>query len=66
MGSSILKSVKNKDLKTNATVRSFPGATIKSIKSKLEQYNIDNCQTIILHVGGNDADNGLDIDSFQD
>ena len=66
VGSSILKSVKNKDLKTNATVRSFPGATIKSIKSKLEQYNIDNCQTIILHVGGNDADNGLDIDSFQD
>ena len=43
VGSSFLKSVKNKDLKPNATVRSFPGATIKSIKSKLEQYNIDNC-----------------------
>ena len=66
VGSSILKGVQNKNLKHDATVRSFSGATIQSLKSKLQEYDIENCKTIILHVGGNDADNGSDLDSFQD
>ena len=66
VGSSIFKTIKNKDLKSNATVRSFPGATTETLKTKLQQYDLDNCKTIILHVGGNDADNGVDLDDFQD
>ena len=66
VGSSICKTIKNKDLKSNATVRSFPGATTETLKTKLQQYDLDNCETIILHVGGNDADNGVDLDGFQD
>ena len=66
VGSSIFKTIKNKDLKTNATVRSFPGATTETLKTKLQQYDLDNCKTMILHVGGNDADNGVDLDDFQD
>ena len=65
-GSSILKGVRNNGLKANATVRTFPGATIESLTSRLEHYDIDNCKTIILHVGGNDADNGVDLDTFVD
>ena len=53
------------DLKSNATVRSFPGATTETIKIKLQQYDLNNCKTIILHVGRNDADNGVDLDDFQ-
>ena len=64
--SSILKGVKTKDLNGDTTVRSFPGATIQTLKSKLQEYDIDNCKTIILNVGGNDGDNGADMDSFQD
>ena len=33
---------------------------------RVQAYDIDNCKTIILHVGGNDADNGDDVDSFCD
>ena len=65
-GSSIFKGVKNSDLNNDTTVRSFPGATIQTLKSKLEQYDIEQCKTIFLHVGGNDGDNGADMDSFQD
>ena len=64
VGSSILKGVKNIDLKTNTTVRSFSGATTETLKKRLERFDINNCKTIILHVGGNDADNGKDLDTF--
>ena len=66
VGSSILKGVKTRDLKPNTTVRSFRGATMQTLKSKLQQYDIENCTTIILHVGGNDADDSMDLESFQD
>lgn len=66
VGSSILKGVRNHDLKMNATVRSFSGATTVTLKEKLSKYDIDNCKTIILHVGGNDADNGTDLDTFSE
>ena len=66
VGSSILKNVKVNDLKNNTTVRSFPGATINSLKRKLSGYNIDECKTVVLHVGGNDADSGSDLDPFTD
>ena len=62
VGSSILKGVKNTDLKTSTTVRSFSGATTETLKERLERFDINNCKTIILHVGGNDADNGKDLD----
>lgn len=66
VGSSILKGIKTTDLKFNTTVRSFPGATTESLRHKLRAYNLDKCKTVILHVGGNDADNGKDVDEFSD
>ena len=45
-------------------MRSFSGATIDSLKSKLSEYNLDQCKTVLLLVGGNDADNGMDLKIF--
>ena len=64
VGSSILKNVKTNELNRNTTVRSFPGATIETLDSKLSEYDLKQCETIVLHVGGNDADNGTDIETF--
>ena len=66
VGSSILKGVKTNELEPNVTVRSFSGATTVTLKDKLSNYNIENCKTVILHIGGNDADNGKDLDTFCD
>ena len=66
IGGSILKRVRTNELNSDTTMRSFPGATTVTLKDKLENYDIDNCKTVILHVGGNDADNGDDIDTFSD
>ena len=66
VGSSILKGIKTKDLQQNATVRSFPGARTDTICNSLSKYDISNCETIILHVGGNDADRGVDMNTFTD
>ena len=54
------------DLKTDTAVRSFSGAKVDTISEKLSKYNIDECNTLILHVGGNDADSGVDLDNFSD
>ena len=34
------------------------------LERKLNNYNIDKCKTIVIHVGGNDADQGVDIETF--
>ena len=51
------------DLNPSVAIKTFPGATVNSIKGKLD---LSKCNTIILHVGGNDADNGTDIETFYD
>ena len=66
VGSSIFKNIKVNELKKNTAVRSFPGATVKTLQNKLKQFNLDKCETIIIHVGGNDADQGIDLDNFSD
>ena len=66
IGSSILKNIKTSDLNDNTAVRTVPGATIHKIKNKLLDLNIDKCETVILHVGGNDADQGDDLDTFRE
>ena len=66
VGSSILKRIKTGELDTHTAVRTFPGARTDSLKSKLEEFDLEKCKTIILHVGGNDADNGTDPESFCD
>ena len=66
VGSSLLKGVRVSDLKPNTTMRSFSGARADAIGWKLSKYNIDDSKTIILHVGGNDADNGADLGTFSD
>ena len=63
-GSSILKGIKTKDFQQNVTVKSFPGARTDTICNSLSKYDITNCETVILHVGGNDADHGVDMSSF--
>ena len=65
VGSSILKGVKVNDLNKNTAVRSFSGATIHKLENRLNQYDTNKCETMIIHVGGNDADEGLDLDSFR-
>ena len=55
-----------KKLKPNVAVRTFPGATVDSLRTKLGDYDLDKCKTIILHVGGNDASNSTDLDAFCD
>ena len=60
VGSSLLKGVRVSDLRPGTTVRSFSGARADTIREKLSKYNIDDCKTIILHVGGNDPDDGVD------
>ena len=64
LGSSILKGIKNRDLQSTATVRSFSGAKTDTICDSISKYDITSCKTIILHVGGNDADSGVDINTF--
>ncbi|MEW8545695.1 MAG: hypothetical protein AB2693_19410 [Candidatus Thiodiazotropha sp.] len=50
MGSSILKKVRTNELNSDTTVRSFSGATTVSLKDKVQNYDIDNCKTVVLHV----------------
>ena len=64
VGSFILKGIKTKELKPNTTVRFFPGATTETLKEKLRAYNLDNCKTIIVLVGGNDAGDGKDLETI--
>ena len=54
------------DLKPDTTVRSFSGARVHTIEKRLSEFNIDACKTTILQVGGNDADNGVDLDTFSE
>ena len=64
VGSSILKGVRVQDLKPDTTVRSFSSARVDTIGEKISKYNIDECKTLILHFECNDADSGVDLDSF--
>lgn len=66
VGSSILKGVKTNQLNSDTAVRSFPGATTVSLREKLKNYDIESCKTVILHVGGNDADDGDSLETFCD
>ena len=45
-------------------MRSVSGARVDTIDKRLSELNIDACKTIILQVGGNDADNCVDLDTF--
>ena len=40
--------------------------TIDKLTDKINELNIENCETIILHVGRNDTDNGEDIESYRE
>lgn len=60
----MLKRVRNYDLEMNATVRLFSSATTVTLNEKLRKYVIGNCKTIIILAGGNNADNGTDLDTF--
>ena len=64
VGSSITEDIQVNELKKHTAVRSFPGATIERLQNKLKQYNIQRCKTMIIHVGGNDADQGADLETF--
>ena len=59
------KKHKTNELNENTAVRTIPSATIDKIKHKLDELNTEKCETVIIHVGGNDADQ-KDIDSFRE
>ena len=61
VGSSILKGIRTAYLKPNVAVRTFPGATVDSLRTKLGDYDLDKCTTIILPVGGNKASNSTGL-----
>ena len=63
-GDSILRKVRTSELNANTTVRSFPGATINTLKSYLSGYDLDECKTVLIHVGTNDAADDADIETF--
>ena len=63
-GSLLLKYINTNQLNANTTVRSSSGATIDALKSKLCEYNLDQCNTVLLLVGGNDANNAMDLETF--
>lgn len=65
-GSSILKNIKTEDLNDDVAVKTIPGATIETLTSKINDLDIELCTTVIIHVGGNDADNGADLDTFRE
>ncbi len=52
VGSSILKGVSVSELKPTTAVRTFPGATIDSLSAELSAMNMEQCNTVVLHVGG--------------
>lgn len=64
VGRFILKGVKVSELKSNVVVRYFPGARTETLRRKLLEFNIDRCKTIVIHMGGNDADCGSDLDTY--
>ena len=64
--SSILKGIRNAYLKPNVAVRTFPGAMVDSLRTKLGDYELDKCTRIILHLGGSDATNSTDQYAFCD
>ena len=64
--SSILKGIRTAHLKPNVAVRTFPGAMVDSLRTKLGVYELDKCMIIILHVEGSDASNSTDLDAFCD
>ena len=66
VGSSILKGIRTAKLKTNAAIRTFPGPIVYSLGTKLGDYDLDKCPTIIGHVGRNSASKSTDLDAFCD
>ena len=66
IGSSILKNIKICELNDNTAVKTVRGATIDTLKAKLDDLEIDNCKTLIVHVGGNDAGGGEELGDFRD
>ena len=66
IGSSILKNIKTNELNDDTAIRSISGATITTLKDRIIDLNIDKCETIILYVGGNDADHGDDLETFRE
>ena len=54
------------DRRSNVVLRTFPGATVDSLWTKLGGYDLDKYTTIILHEGGTDASNSTDLEAFCD
>lgn len=66
VGDSILSRVNPRGLRYNVHKHSLPGATINSLASELQLYNLSRFDTIILYIGGNDAASHKDIEYIEE
>ena len=64
IGSSITKDINTKTLKENATVNTNRGGTTTSLKKHIEDLDLTPFNSVILQIGGNDADRDIEIHDF--
>ena len=64
IGDSIISGVNKKGLIRNMECLSIPGGTIYSLTNKLEIFDISKFSNIIITIGGNDAADKANLDSF--
>ena len=65
-GSEILQNINTRYLNKNVRVKSFKGATIDDLKSQLASMDLTRYQNTILHIGGNDIDANISLNSFRE
>ncbi|XP_069125384.1 uncharacterized protein [Argopecten irradians] len=58
VGSSILRLVERKKLQLNMDVRTYRGASINTVREKLQTMPLTDYSRVIIHVGGDDVSNG--------
>ena len=65
-GSSIISRINPKGLRPNIHKHAIPGATIKSLMTDLQLFNMNNFESVFVYIGGNDAANGTDIELIEE
>ena len=65
IGDSLISSVNPKGLKRNVIKNGISGGNIDRLTSQVKVYDIRKFSHLIIYIGGNDASNGVDIESFE-
>ena len=64
IGDSLLSGVNKKGLKDDVHCQPLPGATIEIIKDKISMFDISKFKNVVIYVGGNDAANSDNTETF--